>query len=225
MALVKTLATPIPTPVGSGVYAPAHVGPVDYAMCWEARTVLPATVTRSLPGMVPSSPGLIGATSDMAVEVVDGQPQIVKTAGAQALRVTGQPVTSRTIMVVSRGWGNATRHFQIPGLVMGIASGNLNAYGTANVVLGPDDARLTVRVVALDTSGSGIVHGSIGATPVTSKPTTVGTATDIYLGANGTPTAPDREVFRAARVWNRALTPAEIATVVEKAAAAYGVGL
>lgn len=225
MALVKTLATPVPTPVGSGVYAPHNVGPTDYAMCWEARTARPAATATALPSMVPGGPGLTGPTA--ALDVITPSPgstYLRKTLNTQRLRVAGQSVRSRTILVVSSGWGNASSFVQIPGLVMGIANGNLNAFGTANVALGPDDASLRVRCIALDAT-AGQVWGQTGATVLPAKAITVGATTDVYLGSNANAPAGSEEHIVAARVWDRALSPAEIATVVEKAAAAYGVGL
>lgn len=223
MPFVKTSAVPVGAAVQSGIYAPRHVGLTDYTYCWEARTALPATTTRSLPGMVPGSPALGGASVDVPVQTnATGKVDLVKTANSQALFIAGTTAASRTIMLVSSYWGGASRHAQLPGMSIGSSLGQLQAYGTTGVNLMPDSGGMAVRVIAMDTVG-GQVWAQVGSTVVAPKVFTASTTTGIYAGSNANATGGNEERIRAVRIWDRALTAAEIATVVSTAAAAYGV--
>lgn len=221
MTQIKATAVTVASPVGGSLYAPHHLGDaLDYSQCWEARTALPAATTRSLPSMV-GGLSLAGATADLTVTTTSGQTALVKTLNTARLKAA-LPLGSYTMLVVGSHWGTASAPFQLPGLTMGLTAGNLNGWGTSNVVLGPDDGSLKVRVVAVDAAAL-TVWGQIGSYVVTSRATTLNTLAEAIWGSNANAPGGSDERLRGLRIWPRALSPAEIATAVTAANAAYGV--
>lgn len=173
--------------------------------------------------MVPGTPALGGASADIPVSTsAAGKADLVKTTNTQALLITGITPQSRTIMLVSSYPGGISRHAQIPGMTLQSYAGQLQAFGSSGVLLAPDSGSMAVRVIAYDTA-AGQVWGQIGSAVVAAKAFTPSTSTGIIVGSNATPGGSAEERFRAIRIWDRALTAAEIATVVSTAAAAYGV--
>lgn len=222
MAQVKSMAISVDAPVGGSLYAPHHLGAaLDYNQCWEARTALPLTVTRTLPSMVGGS-SLTGPTADLTVTTpATGSVYLTKTLNTQRLRVAGQTVSPRTVMLVSSGFGNASSFLQIPGMAASFANGQVYGFGTATISLAVDSAAMNVRVFSLNTTTSQL-EGSIGAIPFGPITLTANTTTDIYVGSNLTAPVGSDEKIVACRIWPRVLNATEIASVVSYAQTAYG---